>query len=158
MAGLSSLTWLTLIGPWGWVRLHSCYTLNNQCARVKPAISTHTLVRPRAWQRSPLTMVIIKPSSSPTDPGSECVYLWGEVGHADAPDQAQPLAQRLGLVQGQHGLAHLATVADGDVRHELHAPSHNGVTLARRDQTHAWGVAGRQRKAGGVRGGSIQAW
>ncbi|CAL8293927.1 unnamed protein product [Lota lota] len=41
MAGLSSLAWLSLIGIWGWVRLHTC-TLSNQCAQVKPAISTHT--------------------------------------------------------------------------------------------------------------------
>ena len=35
MAGLGSLTW-------HWMRLHTYYTLNNQCAQVKPAISTHT--------------------------------------------------------------------------------------------------------------------
>ena len=40
IAGLSSLTWPSLIG--GWLRLHTCYILSNQCAQVKPAIATHT--------------------------------------------------------------------------------------------------------------------
>ena len=33
---------LSLIGCWVWVRLHTCSPLSNQCAQVKPAISTHT--------------------------------------------------------------------------------------------------------------------
>ena len=31
-----------LIGLSGWVRLHTCCTLSNQCARVQPAINAHT--------------------------------------------------------------------------------------------------------------------
>ncbi|CAL8243409.1 unnamed protein product [Lota lota] len=31
-----------LIGVWSWVRLHTCCTLSNQCAQVKPAITTHS--------------------------------------------------------------------------------------------------------------------
>ena len=31
-----------LIGLWGWVKLHTCCILSNQCAQVKPATSTHT--------------------------------------------------------------------------------------------------------------------
>ena len=27
-------------GLWGWLRLHTCSTLSNQCARVEPALST----------------------------------------------------------------------------------------------------------------------
>ena len=49
MAGLSSLTWPSLIGLCGWVRRHACciiyilitYILSNQCGQVKPAITTH---------------------------------------------------------------------------------------------------------------------
>ena len=29
---------VTLIGLWGWVRLHNCGTLSNQCAQVKPGL------------------------------------------------------------------------------------------------------------------------
>ena len=42
MAGLSSLTWPSLIGLWGWVRLRTCCTLSIQCAQVKPVPSPHT--------------------------------------------------------------------------------------------------------------------
>ena len=31
-----------LIGLCGWVRLHTCCTLSNQCSQVKPAITKHT--------------------------------------------------------------------------------------------------------------------
>lgn len=58
------------------------------------------------------------------------VYLWGEVRQPDGADQTEPLAQSLGLVEGQHGLPHLAAVADGNVRHEFHPSGHHGVTLA----------------------------
>ena len=47
MACWSSLTWPSLFGVWGWVSLHTCCTLSNQCAQVKPAI-TH--IQPPAWQ------------------------------------------------------------------------------------------------------------
>lgn len=57
-------------------------------------------------------------------------YLRGEVRQPDAADQTQPLTQSLGFVQGQHGLPHLAAVADWNVRHEFHPSGHNGVTLA----------------------------
>ena len=40
--GCSSLTWQSLIVLWGWVSLHTCCTLSNQCAQVKPAVSTRT--------------------------------------------------------------------------------------------------------------------
>ena len=33
---------VSLIGPWGWVRLHTCCTLSNQCAKVKPGVPEHT--------------------------------------------------------------------------------------------------------------------
>ena len=51
MAGLSSITWPSLIGPWGWVRLLTCCTLSNQCAQIEA--SSHTLrKRSPSWQRS----------------------------------------------------------------------------------------------------------
>ena len=41
MAGISSLTWPE--SDWlGWVRLRTSCSLRNQCAQVKPAITTHT--------------------------------------------------------------------------------------------------------------------
>lgn len=52
----------------------------------------------------------------------------------DAADQTEPLAERLRLVEGQHGLPHLAAVADRNVGHELHAARHHSVALARSDQ------------------------
>lgn len=61
-------------------------------------------------------------------------YLRGEVCQPDATDQTQPLTQSLGLVEGQHGLPHLAAVADWNVRHEFHPSGHNGVTLASGNQ------------------------
>ena len=57
MAGLGSRIWWSLIGLWGWVRLHTCSTLSHQCAQVKPALSTRTRGSP-AWQRSTLAMFI----------------------------------------------------------------------------------------------------
>ena len=33
---------VSLIGPWGWVRLHACCSVGNQCAQLKPSITTHT--------------------------------------------------------------------------------------------------------------------
>ena len=42
VAGLSSLTWPSPIGLWGWVKLQTCCTLSKQCAEVKPAITTFT--------------------------------------------------------------------------------------------------------------------
>ena len=42
MAGSSSLTWPSLSGLWGWVRLLTCCVLRNQCAQVKFPHYTHT--------------------------------------------------------------------------------------------------------------------
>ena len=43
MAGLSSLTWQSQIGLWGWVRLHvNLFPLGHQWTQVKPTISTLT--------------------------------------------------------------------------------------------------------------------
>lgn len=58
------------------------------------------------------------------------MYLWGQVCHPDAANQAEPLAKCLCLVEGQHGLPHLTAVTDRHIGHELHPSSHNGVTLA----------------------------
>ena len=41
MAGFSSLSCLSQIGLWGWLRLHTCCTLRNRCAQVEPANATH---------------------------------------------------------------------------------------------------------------------
>jgi hypothetical protein len=62
-AGLRSLTWLES-ELWGWVRLHTCYTLSNQCAQVQPAITTTHSHRSHYWQRGapmPWIMLCNKP-------------------------------------------------------------------------------------------------
>lgn len=70
--------------------------------------------------------------------GGPGLYLRGEVRQPDAADETQPLTQSLGLVKGQHGLPHLAAVADRNVRHEFHPSSNNGVTLAGGNQAHGF--------------------
>lgn len=70
---------------------------------------------------------------------SWCVYLRSKVSHSDASDQAQPLAQGLGLVERQHGLSHLTAVTDRNVRHELHSSRHDCVTLTSSNQTNSCG-------------------
>lgn len=74
------------------------------------------------------------------------MYLRSKVSHPDAPDQAQPLAQGLGLVERQHGLPHLTAVTDRNVRHELHSSRHHRVTLASGDQADSCGRAKEHRK------------
>ena len=47
MVGLCSLTWLSRIALWGWVRLHTCYTsnLHTQTFEINPISNTTTLCR-----------------------------------------------------------------------------------------------------------------
>lgn len=70
---------------------------------------------------------------------SRSVYLWSKVSHSDASDQAQPLAEALGLVERQHSLPHLTAVTDWNVRHELHSSRHDCVTLTSSNQTNSYG-------------------
>ena len=42
VCGGRRLARVRLIGLFGWVGLHTCRTLSNQCAQVKPAITTNT--------------------------------------------------------------------------------------------------------------------
>lgn len=89
-------------------------------------------------------------------------YLRGEVCEPDATDQTQPLTQSLGLVEGQHGLPHLAAVADWNVRHEFHPSGHNGVTLAGGNQANGliknrkWIRRRRQRQMWGWKKGTMK--
>ena len=53
---------VALIGLWGWVRLHTCSTLSNQCAQVKPA---------RVYRSLSLNLKIAR---LPTPPPS--VFVW----------------------------------------------------------------------------------
>lgn len=57
------------------------------------------------------------------------LYLWSKVSHPNASHEAQPLAERLGLVERKHGLSHLAAVTDRNIRHEFHSSCHDCITL-----------------------------
>ena len=75
MAGLGSLTWPESDWTLGWVGLHPCYTLSNQCAQVKPAISTHTQVEISCME-TVSCIIICKPYSTPAfDPTTLTILL-----------------------------------------------------------------------------------
>jgi hypothetical protein len=71
--GLGSLIRVKLMALWGWVRLHTCCTLSNQCAQVKPAITrmhAHTHAHTHTW-RYPTSstwpcFIICKPYNKPS--------------------------------------------------------------------------------------------
>lgn len=65
-------------------------------------------------------------------------HLWGEVRQPDTTNQTEPLAEGLGLVEGQHGLPHFTAVTDRNIRHELHPSCHHSITLASSNQTNSY--------------------
>ena len=67
------------------------------------------------------------------------VYLGHEGLHAEhLTDELESGLGGLGFVERQHDAPHLATVADGNVRHELNPTRNHRVTVATGQHANTW--------------------